>query len=76
MIEQILASHGEVHGAGEIEDLRETIGEGPEGSTGEFPDHVSQLGERDFARIGEAYLNRLKKRSNGERFVTDKMLSN
>jgi tetratricopeptide (TPR) repeat protein len=52
LIEQILASHPRIHGAGEREDLERVAGAG-------FPEDVRALGGDDLRRMGAAYLNRL-----------------
>ena len=77
LIEQILASHADVFGAGEVNLLRPTLFEDfpqTEGqSIGEF---LKALGDEDLTRAGEHYDARLGALGSGARFVTDKYLNN
>ncbi len=50
LVEQILASHPLVHGAGEIEDFEQAAGP---------PDRVAELADADLESIGQRYLARL-----------------
>lgn len=77
LIEQILASHGKVHGAGELPDLpkvakamlQDVIQSGAKGVGHHLtPERVRQL--------GEAYLGRLRKRAPHAPRIVDKMLTN
>ena len=64
LTEQILASHPDVYGAGELPDLSEV-----ERINGELnPDNCELLGKQ--------YVERVKALSNGEKFVSDKMPGN
>jgi len=75
LVEQVLASHPAVHGAGELfafQAVVETIA----AQRGGYPDCVAALAPADIGRIGAAYLDRLARIApEGER-VTDKMPSN
>ena len=77
LVEQILASHSDVFGAGEVNLLRPTLFEDfpqTEGqSIGEF---LTTLGDEDLTRAGEHYDARLGALGSGARFVTDKYLNN
>ncbi len=77
LIEQILASHADVFGAGEVNLLRPTLFEEfpqTEGqSIGEF---LKTLRDEDLTRAGERYDARLGALGSGARFVTDKYLNN
>ncbi|MDA0262188.1 MAG: sulfotransferase [Proteobacteria bacterium] len=75
LIEQILASHSQVFGAGEISEMAD-IG-------GSFLNRFARAGERldgcdpaEFERVGRDYVRALKKHANSSRFITDKMPEN
>ncbi|HEX9169040.1 MAG TPA: sulfotransferase, partial [Roseiarcus sp.] len=71
LIEQILASHPMVHGAGELKRLP-TLIEG----TGDFPESVPDLTQAQLTALGEAYLAAVAPMAAGARHVVDKMPSN
>jgi hypothetical protein len=71
LIEQILASHPMVHGAGELKRLQ-TLVDGIEG----FPVSVTNLARTQFEALGHAYLAFVKPTADGRRRVVDKMPSN
>jgi tetratricopeptide (TPR) repeat protein len=71
LIEQILASHPEVTGAGELITLQHLVD-----SIGSYPDNVAQMGREDFARLGQAYLAQVTPLAKGRQFVVDKMPAN
>ena len=77
LVEQILASHADVFGAGEVNLLRPALFEEfpqTEGqSVGEF---IKGLRDEDLARAGERYTTRLGALGGGAKFVTDKYLNN
>jgi hypothetical protein len=58
LIEQIVASHPLVHGAGELQTLNDVILEvrGPDGNTLPFPDFVPAAGAAPLRQIGARYL--------------------
>ncbi len=77
LVEQILASHPDIHGAGERTDFRQII----QSETGTRTPHqaMEQLqrgGDRRVARIGREYLARLRALAPEARFITDKMPHN
>ena len=76
LVEQILASHPDVHGAGELEDLRATSLLAEAHSTIRFPECATQLDPTLMNKLGEWYLNRRKQDGKGKRWVTDKMPQN
>lgn len=51
LLEQILASHPSIHGAGELSALRHAVDQ-----MGAFPDNVGQLDDATLRRMGEDYL--------------------
>ena len=71
LVEQILASHPMVHGAGELKRLQ-TLVDGIEG----FPKAARALPAAQLRALGEAYLAFVKPMASGRRHVVDKMPSN
>jgi tetratricopeptide (TPR) repeat protein len=71
LVEQILASHPMVHGAGELKRLHTLIDE-IEG----FPNAARDLPATQLRALGEAYLAFVKPMASGRRHVVDKMPSN
>jgi len=78
LVEQILARHPRVHGAGEISDFTEVVREEAEAAQthGRYPEIVAEFGPQHFQAIGKKYLERLGKLSNKSERITDKMPSN
>jgi len=58
LIEQILASHSKVEGAGELADVPSVIGEESRRRGKPFPQWVGELGPADWERLGRRYLER------------------
>ncbi len=71
LVEQILASHPMVYGAGELPRLR-TLVDG----LGDFPAYAPDLSAAQMKALGEAYLADVAPMSAGRRHVIDKMPSN
>jgi tetratricopeptide (TPR) repeat protein len=78
LVEQILASHPVVHGAGELETLSEVTRaiRGPNGAPIPYPSFVRDLDQSVLTGIGTRYLAAVNKRSPNAERVTDKMPSN
>ncbi|RWN28566.1 MAG: sulfotransferase family protein [Mesorhizobium sp.] len=77
LVEQIIASHPQVYGAGELSILKKAVGKQfPATIPGGFPWGVSDMGDADFAEAGQAYLDMLHARYPNLRHVTDKMPGN
>lgn len=78
LVEQILASHPNVHGAGELEDLGKLVLGLRSGSerARRFPQALRDLKREDIMRLGRAYADGLRQRQPRARHVTDKMPSN
>ena len=78
LVEQILASHPEVYGAGELDHIRLAIDDLPR--TGElqkpYPDCLVELTQETYDHIAQSYLDHLKQLSTRERYVIDKMPGN
>lgn len=71
LIEQILSSHSQVFGAGELSALRQVIER-----HGEFPGLMTTLGHDDLAQIGQAYLSRIAPLAGTHARLIDKMPGN
>jgi hypothetical protein len=78
LVEQILASHPQVHGAGELKTFNDVVLEvrGPGGQTIPYPDFVPGLDARALGQIGARYLAEIKKLAPDAPHITDKMPSN
>ncbi len=78
LIEQIVASHRDVTGAGELKDFNDTVGSvrGRDGNEAPYPEFVPVLSPDELAKIGELYARKLDKRAPGSPRITDKMPSN
>ena len=77
LIEQILASHPEVYGGGELSELREVLAT-PSGVTAgrTFIEYAADLSPVEFETLGHEYLERVWALSPRSRFITDKMPAN
>lgn len=71
LVEQILASHPGIHGAGELGALRHAVD-----AAGKFPDALLHWGSEDFAAIGRNYLARTERIAPDALRLIDKMPSN
>ena len=72
LVEQILASHPEIHGAGELADLEI----GCQGAVTKFPDQLAQLGSDAWKSLADDYLQNLRRHSATAHYITDKMPHN
>ena len=76
LTEQVLASHSQVDGGGEVADLPSVLMEESQRCGKSFPDFIADLAPDDWERMGRRYLERASGwRHSGARF-TDKMPSN
>jgi tetratricopeptide (TPR) repeat protein len=80
LVEQILASHPDVYGAGELNDLVkvfESISK-PVGKkqSDTFPQGLLELDSGAFADLGKQYISRIRRYSADAKFITDKMPHN
>jgi len=71
LVEQILSSHSQVIGAGELSALRKVVED-----NGVFPDWVPAMSGADAQRLGRAYLNRVESLAQGRQRLIDKMPGN
>ena len=78
LVEQIIASHGRVKGAGELKDLSETVNsvKDNQGNTAPYPEFLPVLKGDELGKIADAYLRRLNAHAPGAERITDKMPSN
>jgi Tfp pilus assembly protein PilF len=77
LIEQIIASHPQVYGAGELNILKTAVGKGfPLDMKGGFPAGIRDMPDKAFADAGQDYLDMLHNAFRGQRHVTDKMPGN
>ena len=78
LVEQILASHPLVHGAGELSHLGELVGglRTPGDPALAFPEIAQAMDLQDFDTIGHQYATRLRQHSPTAARITDKMPSN
>jgi hypothetical protein len=78
LVEQILASHRDVHGAGELLVLSDLVGSvyGPDGSLARYPDFVGAVDGEVFRSIGTYYVAELRKLAPSALYVVDKMPTN
>jgi tetratricopeptide (TPR) repeat protein len=75
LLEQILASHCRVFGAGEIDDFPKALTSLP-GVSEKFPESISNLPNDDLRRLGRRYIESIRAKAPGVMRVTDKLLSN
>ncbi|UDL88772.1 sulfotransferase [Mesorhizobium sp. PAMC28654] len=77
LIEQIIASHPQVYGAGELSILKTAVGKQfPMSMPGGFPAGTADMPDKAFAEAGQAYLDMLHTRYPELRHITDKMPGN
>lgn len=77
LVEQILASHPLVFGAGEVTILINLTNDICTGeATAAYPECMSDLGRDVFVRMGSDYLRKIREYSRDAKFITDKMPHN
>lgn len=76
LTEQIIASHPEVYGAGELRDLMAIAQRDVAGTGAVFPHNVSALDQAGLGAWGTDYVAGLQRRARDARYVTDKMPAN
>lgn len=76
LIEQVLASHSLVEGAGELPDLPLVLTEESQRRRQPFPQWASAMLPQDWARLGERYLQRTAHRRERRPRFTDKLPNN
>ncbi len=76
LTEQIIASHPDVHGAGELPDLLD-LANNPKGmGGGEYPDSLEHITQVELKLLGERYVKGLRERNPDAKHITDKMPAN
>nr|WP_247744053.1 tetratricopeptide repeat-containing sulfotransferase family protein [Shimia sp. R9_3] len=76
LTESILASHSQVFGAGELNDLRKLFETRADGTSAAFPSLLKDPGQKLLKNRIDAYVQILAQLSDSAAFVTDKMPSN
>ncbi|MBF0195921.1 MAG: tetratricopeptide repeat protein [Magnetococcales bacterium] len=77
LIEQILASHKEVHGAGELSFVKNGVLETMSSNlVNMIPYTVSRLKEGDIKELGEKYIKNIRNLNHDIKHITDKMPDN
>lgn len=76
LTEQIIASHPQVFGAGELKDLIEVAHYQNHQASPLFPENLENLTKEDIKAMGESYIRRLKEYAPDSIKITDKMPSN
>ncbi len=77
LVEQILASHPDVFGAGELDDLPELIRNlCPPLSSNKFPACLSNWNAGKYRKTGREYVARLRKHSQDAHYISDKLPHN
>ena len=80
LVEQILASHPDVYGAGELKDLGKVLASirtsDQEKQTAIIPQGLLELDTSAFAELGKQYIARIRGYSTNAKFITDKMPNN
>jgi hypothetical protein len=76
LVEQILASHSQVEGAGELPDLPEVLAEESRRRGQRFPTWVGAMQPADWRRLGQRYLQRTAHWRRERPIATDKLPSN
>jgi tetratricopeptide (TPR) repeat protein len=76
LIEQILASHPRVFGAGELREMASLAGRTSGVDTAAFPEAVQGLSGEELSRIGEQYAQAVTRLAPGAERITDKMPGN
>jgi len=78
LVEQILASHPSIFGAGELNDFNRAVAElaGRHGAHLKFPEQLRTLGNEDLMRLGNRYLHGVKNLAPNVEHVTDKSVTN
>jgi tetratricopeptide (TPR) repeat protein len=76
LVEQILASHSSVEGAGELLDLPQVIAEESRRRGKAFPHWATEMQPADWQRLGERYLERTARWTRRRPYFTDKLPNN
>ncbi len=73
LVEQILASHSQVFGAGELPDLENLV---EDQCQHRFPERVLEWGGEELWHLGARYVGRVRRHSTTATYITDKLPAN
>jgi len=80
LLEQILASHSQVEGTTELQDIiaisRKLGDRSRQNPSGKYPEIVAEMTAEQFLELGESYLETTRIQRSGEPFFIDKMPNN
>jgi tetratricopeptide (TPR) repeat protein len=76
LVEQILASHPRVFGAGELNDFVATMSDVAERRAGAYPDMLAKMSDEDFRELGKTYVERVSRVGAAKDRIVDKLPSN
>ncbi|HQQ74911.1 MAG TPA: sulfotransferase [Pseudomonadales bacterium] len=77
LIEQILCSHPDVYGAGELPNMNQAINKVPGATAGRpFTDWAAKMTDQDFANLGQSYTDSVWRLAPDKQFISDKMPAN
>ena len=76
LVEQILASHPRVFGAGELNDFVATMSDVVERRAGAYPDMLAKMSDEDFGELGKTYVERVSRIGAAKDRIVDKLPSN
>ena len=76
LTEQIIASHQQVYGAGELHDILQLVNHPKEGAPEGYPLSLKGIIPADLKMLGEKYVAGLQARKPEARHITDKMPAN
>ena len=76
LVEQILCSHSDVYGAGELEFVRLIAGQIGEHGNGSLSRGLSAIEPKLIRDFADSHLENLREKADGTRFYTDKMPGN
>jgi len=76
LVEQILASHPRIFGAGEVEHFETATADVAERRAGVYPDMTAKMSDEDFRELGKSYLERLTRSGAAKERIINKLPPN
>jgi len=77
LTEQIIASHPDVYGAGELNDLMEIVQLPATGQAVQpYPENLIRLNKKELKNFAQEYISRIRRRALEAKHITDKMPAN
>ena len=76
LVEQILASHPRVFGAGEVEHFSTATADIAKRRAGAYPDMIDAMADEEFRELGKSYVERLSKDAAAKDRIVDKLPPN